>query len=93
MQSRIAPSGSSRPGAHVFRTIAGLCIALSLLAADLLASVRKVLPAQQMPPARLFFESATVAELAELVDNTVQESNVPGSAERDRAGLTGEEDR
>jgi hypothetical protein len=33
MQSRIAPSGSSRPGAHVFRTIAGLCIALSLLAA------------------------------------------------------------
>jgi amino acid adenylation domain-containing protein len=39
----------------------------SLLAADLLARIRKALPGE-VPAARLFFENATVAGLAEMVD-------------------------
>jgi acyl-coenzyme A synthetase/AMP-(fatty) acid ligase len=51
----------------------------SLLAADLLARIRTVLSAE-VPAARLFFENATVAGLAELVDRGAAAGREPADA-------------
>jgi amino acid adenylation domain-containing protein len=56
----------------------------SLLAADLLARMRGTLAAD-MPAARLFFENATVAGLAELVDRTAA-GDVAMSVQDEQAG-------